>query len=174
MADLNRREFVTAAAVTCAACAACACVSETALGEDTPSSPPAGGSGGQRGPLPKTPFDIGPKSDYAKDGVVDKFAKTERILVVTHEGKIYCPTATCTHKNAVVSIKTTDPGKGDLFCRAHGSKFSLEGTVTKGPAKISLARYAISVNDKGNIIVDRSKQFEEKQWDDPKASISVG
>jgi Rieske Fe-S protein len=162
MPEMNRREFAVLAATAAAACAACACGDLALAGEPPQPTPP--------GALDKTPVDVGPKSDYLKEGIVDKFAKTKRILIVTHEGKIYAPTATCSHKNAVVMLKG-DPG--ELTCRAHGSKYSVQGTVIKGPAKVSLYRYAISVDDKGNIIVDRSKQFEEKKWDDPGASIAV-
>src|SRR5262249_15042390 len=134
MPELNRREFVAVAAAACAACAAC--------GVAVAGEPPPPGA------MDKTPVDVGPKSDYAKDGIVDKFAKPKRILIITNEGKIYAPTATCSHKNAVVMLKDNE-----LFCRAHGSKYSIQGTPTKGPAKVSLYRYGISVNDKGNIIV---------------------
>jgi cytochrome b6-f complex iron-sulfur subunit len=168
MPDLNRRQFVTVASATvAAACAMCAC-GETVLAEEAP----GGGSGGKApttGPaFAKTPVDIGPKSDYAKDGIVDKFAKSSRILVVTNAGKIYAPTATCSHKNCAVKLKDSV-----ITCPCHGSKFSIEGTSTKGPAKASLYRYAVSVDDKGNVIVDRSKQFAEKDWDSEGASIKV-
>jgi hypothetical protein len=49
----------------------------------------------------------------------------------------------------------------------------LHGTATKGPAKGSLSRYAISVNDAGKIMVDRSKSFAEKEWGDPGSFITV-
>jgi cytochrome b6-f complex iron-sulfur subunit len=160
---MNRREFAVVAAAACAACCAVCGSGEVALADEPRQPTPPGA-------LDKTPVDVGPKSDYLKEGIVDKFAKTKRILIITHEGKIYAPTATCSHKNAVVMLKG-DPA--ELVCRAHGSKYSVQGTVTKGPAKVSLYRYGISVDDKGNLIVDRSKQFEEKKWDDPGASIAV-
>ncbi len=162
MPEMNRREFTIAAVAACAAGAACAACGEMAFADEKPKEPTPPTA------LEKTPFDVGPKSEYAKDGIVDKYAKSHRILVVTHEGKIYAPTATCSHKNAVVSLVDKE-----LKCKAHGSRFSVQGTPTKGPAKVALYRYAISVSDKGNIIVDRSKQFEEKKWDDPAASITV-
>jgi nitrite reductase/ring-hydroxylating ferredoxin subunit len=161
MSDLNRREFVVLAAAATAACAACGADFAQA-GEP----PPA------KGPLPKGPFDCGPKTKYASDGVVDEFAKKERILIVRSEGKIYAPTATCTHKNCAVKIKET-AGQKEIVCPCHGSKFSIHGTSTKGPAKGSLYRYAIKVDDKGNLIVDRDKQFDEKHWDDPTSFVTA-
>ena len=159
MSDLNRREFVIATAV---AAGACACCGEELLAADPPASAPASAAG---------PVDVGTKADYPKDGTInDKLAKPKelRILVVRNEGKIYAINSTCTHKNCAVKAGK-DPG--DIVCPCHGSKYSLHGTATKGPAKGSLFRYGISVNDKGRIMVDKSKQFPEKQWDDAGASI---
>src|SRR5687768_8482253 len=142
-----------------AAAAACACAcGESAFAADEEAPP-------SKAPQPKTPFDIGPKSNYTKDGVTDTWTKAERILVVRNEGKIYAINSTCTHKNCAVKKKNEE-----MVCPCHGSKFSLHGTSTKGPAKGSLLRYALAVNDKGNIIVDRSKTFDEKTWGDPAAS----
>jgi Rieske Fe-S protein len=155
MSDLNRREFVVLAAAATAC--ACACGSDVVLGGEPPKTK-----------LPTGPFDCGPKTDYASDGIVDKFAKKERILIVRHEGKIYAPTATCTHKNCAVKL---NPAK-EIVCPCHGSKFSIQGTSTKGPAKGSLYRYAIKVDEKGNLIVNRDKQFAEKDWENPEAFIT--
>src|SRR4051812_41264059 len=134
MSDLNRREFVTIAA---AACAACAC-SIAQAEEQAP-----GGPGAPRTPPPPNvgTVNVGKKTKYDKDGVNDEFAKPKRVLVVRNEGKIYAPTATCSHKNCAVKLKGTE-----ITCPCHGSKFSLQGTPTKGPAKTSLYRYGISVD----------------------------
>jgi Rieske Fe-S protein len=153
MSDLNRREFVVLATATAAACACCG---EAALAGEPPS----------KTPLPKGPFDCGPKTKFASDGVSDEFAKKERILNVRHEGRIYAPTATCTHKNCAVKLKDKE-----IVCPCHGSKFTIQGTSLKGPAKGSLYRYAIKVDDNGNLIVDRDKQFDEKNWEDPASFV---
>ncbi len=153
MVHLNRREFVVAAAS--AACASCLC--EFAHAEPTPPSQSTG------------PVDVGAKADYAKDGFInDKLTKTDRIVVVRNEGKIYAFNSTCTHRNAAVRQVN-----GEIVCPSHGSHYSINGTVTKGPAKRSLLRYGISLDDKGHLIVDKSKQFEEKHWDDEGASVAV-
>src|SRR5688500_8711850 len=156
MSDLNRREFVVLA--TAAAAATCACCADATQAAGPPAS---------KTPLPKGPFDCGPKAKYASDGIVDEFAKKERILIIRHEGKIYAPTATCTHKNCAVKLK-----EKEIVCPCHGSKFTIQGTSLKGPAKGSLYRYAIKVDDKGNLIVERDKQFDEKQWEDPAAFVA--
>src|SRR5439155_4311107 len=108
-AEVNRRDFVTLA-TDAAAAAACACAScgEVALAGEPPGpTPPTA--------LQKTPVDVGPKSDYAKDGVIDKFAKSHRVLLVTNEGKIYAICATCTHKNCATRVKD-----GVIACPCHG------------------------------------------------------
>ena len=161
--EMNRRQFVSltvAAVAATAVCGACCGLAEAAEG---------GGAGPTSGPsqaLAKTPVDVGAKTDYASEGVYDKFNKSHRVLIIRHEGKIYAPTATCTHKNAVLRSK-----EGIIVCPSHGSRFSLQGTPIKGPAKASLYRYAISLDDKGHIIVDRAKQFAEKDWESEGASI---
>jgi cytochrome b6-f complex iron-sulfur subunit len=153
MSEVNRREFVTltiaAAASMCAAC-------QIADAAESSATKRTG------------PFDVGPKSDYSKDGVTDTWSKSERILVIRNEGRIYAANSTCTHKNAAVKVRD-----GQIVCPNHGSHFSIQGVATKGPAKGSLFRYGVSVDDKGHIIVNRDKQFAEKNWEDPAAYITV-
>src|SRR5690242_10545437 len=101
--EVNRRDFVT---LTVAAAAAATAVCATCGGEAFAAEEGGGGGGGERkGPpapktaFEKTPVDVGPKSDYAKDGVSDKFSKSHRVMMVTNGGKIYALCSTCTHKN---------------------------------------------------------------------------
>jgi len=159
--QMTRRQFVVVTTTT-AACAACACGGAAdALAADAPAAPaPAGMS-----------FDVGTTADFAKDGaVVDKFAaKPNLFFVVRNGGKLYAPSAKCTHKGCGVKQKA-----GTLACPCHDSSFDLMGIPKGGPAKTSLIRYAITKTAEGRIIVDKSKQFDEKQWDDPAAFVKVG
>ncbi len=43
---------------------------------------------------------------------------------------------------------------GTLKCPKHGSIFSAEGVVTKGPARKPLDRFGVSIDDAGHVIVD--------------------
>jgi len=111
---------------------------------------------------------VGTLADYAKDGVFDKHLKTDKVIVVRNSDKVYAMSSRCTHKGTTVGMKD-----GKIRCPAHGSVFSEQGTPTGGPAKSALTRFGISLNDKGHLIVDRSKQFSEQQWDDPAAFVNA-
>ena len=124
----------------------------------------------QGGPAAATgTLDVGPLADYKDDKVYDKFAtKTDQTLVVRKDGKVYAISARCTHRNCTVKVD-----KAGYYCPCHKSHFTPEGMVEKGPAKASLFRYAIATNDKGDVIVDRAKQFSEKDWEKDGAFIEV-
>jgi Rieske Fe-S protein len=152
MSSLNRREFVLAASAAACACAICG------NAEELFAAPPAGGK-----------VDVGTLADYAADGVSDKFLKAPNKLLVVRSGdRIYAMNGICTHKACVVKVKDNA-----IKCPCHGSQFSPQGTVAAGPAKASLFRYKIEQNDKGRLVVDKSKQFGEKQWEDPASFVKV-
>ena len=158
--DLNRRNFLAAAAAVTCACAVGCPFAADAFGADD-----------------AAPVDVGTLADFAKDGPYDKFAKKPTsLLVIRSEGKLYAPTALCTHKNA--NLKVED---GEIVCPKHDSPFDLQGVpkpMTKDgdetPAKKPLVRYAISKNAEGKLIVDKSKSFDKDKWDDPASFIKVG
>ena len=168
--EMNRRNFV---ALTVAAAAATACARECTLAADAP----AGEGKEKESPKPPPPnvgtVNVGKKTKYDKDGVSDEFAKEKRVLVIRHQGKIYAPTATCTHRNCAVKLKENAKKEKEIACGCHGSKFSVQGTSTKGPAKGSLYRYGISVNADGDIIVNKEKQYAEKDWEQEGAFLTV-
>ncbi len=65
-------------------------------------------------------------------------------------------------------------GSKGFKCPRHGSGFTLEGKVTKSPARKPLPRFGIRVNDQGRVVVDPSKRFGEGDWDEPDCFVSVG
>jgi cytochrome b6-f complex iron-sulfur subunit len=154
--DLNRRDFVTAAAAGIGILAG-ALGTPAALAQATTQPSTAG------------PLDVGAKSDYAMDGPVMTWAKDKHVIVLRETGKIYAMSSKCTHKGCVL-----DDASDHLTCPCHGSNFGYDGKVTDGPAKRSLVRYAITVNEDGHLIVDTSKTFSESKWDDAACYITVG
>ena len=81
------------------------------------------------------------------------------------------PTAICTHKGCAVKIDTADAAA--LQCPCHHAEFSDQGTVTKGPARASLVRYALTQAADGTITADLTQHFEERKWDDPAAFVAI-
>ena len=163
MPELNRRDFLAAAA---AATCACALDCPFALAADD-----------KAGAADAGPVDVGTLADYPKDGPYDKFAKKPTsLLIVRDGGKLYAPTAMCTHKNA--NLKVED---GEIICPKHDSPFDNQGLpkpMTKEgdetPAKKPLVRYAISQHADGRLMVDKSKTFEQDKWGEAGSFVKVG
>jgi nitrite reductase/ring-hydroxylating ferredoxin subunit len=154
----SRREFVTiAAGVAGAACACAICPGTAAFGQNAPpATAPAG------------PVKVGPLSAFATDGAVNTWAKPNGFFVVRQGDKLYAPSSICSHRRAALAVDNTQ-----FKCASHGSLFSLDGKVTKGPAKVNLPRFAISVDAEKNVTVDTSKPFEEANWTDPASFVQI-
>ena len=148
---LNRRQFIVLSTTAACACAAGLLPCGTAMAQNEPK-----------------PVDVGDLKSFDKDGVNDAFLKTDRILVIRQDKKIYAVTARCSHKGGIIRVR-----EGEMVCANHGAKFDLQGKPTKGPAEEALDRLGISVNAEGRVIVDPSKRFDEKKWDKPGAFVKA-
>jgi nitrite reductase/ring-hydroxylating ferredoxin subunit len=151
----TRREFVggVAAAAAAAACALCPAAQALAAGRAAP----------RVGRV-----DAGPLAAFDRDGVFDDWAKDCGFFLVRDDGRLYALSARCTHKNVGLVVR------GDrLKCPKHGSIFTLDGEVTKAPAKRSLPRYGISVDGGGSVIVDGSREFGPDESEEPGSFIAL-
>jgi nitrite reductase/ring-hydroxylating ferredoxin subunit len=165
MADMNRRDFLAAAAAMATACTLCGSI---ASADDQPSFQSAKD-------LPPEKFDAGKPDDYPKDKGSDKFALDHQILISHADGKIIAMTAVCPHRKALLQLADNN----QYHCPHHESRFTLEGDPTPkpngrmGPAHDPLVHYAIKINDDHHIIVDTNTTFDKDKWDDAQASIDV-
>src|SRR5262245_13771337 len=125
MSEINRREFVAAAAAVCAASACMMCGLSAEAAEE------AGAK-----------VDVGTAADYAKDGAYDKLASKNKVIVVREKDKIYALTAKCPHQAGLVTLK------GDaLDCQKHHTKFETTGAAKPGGrTKVALFRLGISTD----------------------------
>jgi Rieske Fe-S protein len=154
MTQINRRELMVAAAAT--ACACCL-ASPLDLMADTPAT---------------TTIDAGPLSGYSADGVTATWMKAPtKVAVIRHAGKLYASSTICTHHGCTIKLDTSSGGV--FACPCHHAGFDIAGNVTHRPAPTPLDRYAIAVDSKGHVIVDKSKSFSADKWTDPASFVVV-
>ncbi len=163
----TRRTVVSLAVGIAGACAAGSAFATSATAAPGEQGGPAG-SKTPKGTLPTTPIDIGPITDYAKDGVYDKLVKSQHVLIHKSADRLAVMSAICPHKRCLVALDADQ-----LKCPCHSSFFNLDGGRVEGPAKSSLPHLAVSTNKAGHIIADPKKLFEEKQWDDAASYIAI-
>ncbi len=80
-------------------------------------------------------------------------------LVISRIGdNVYAHSNVCTHLGCLVSF----PEDGNsIDCPCHGSKFSLDGKKTEGPAGRGLDRYKAIITSDGKVKVDFSNVYKE-------------
>jgi len=120
---------------------------------------------------PKTSFTIGYPSDFGF-GVDTKFQNAYRIWVVRNTEGIFVISAICTHLGCTPDWKASE---NKFKCPCHGSGYYKTGVNFEGPTPRPLERYAISLADDGQILVDKSRKFQEEkgEWNNPAAFLKV-
>jgi cytochrome b6-f complex iron-sulfur subunit len=95
--------------------------------------------------------------DYQPDTV--KLDADNKIYVVRQEqGSFYCMSAICTHLGCLTFWK----GDENLVaCPCHGSRFNKLGEVVRGPAPRSLPHYLITLDDRGQLVVNKGENVPE-------------
>ncbi len=95
---------------------------------------------------PPTSFDLGPLADFPEDL---KTIYQDIPAVIYRRGGVFSAyILRCTH------LGCTLKEQGDSFsCPCHGSEFSSDGVVQKGPALDDLPALQVEINERGNIIL---------------------
>ncbi len=70
------------------------------------------------------------------------------ILLKKSDGSLIAESLLCTHTCCEVSY---DQSTSDLYCPCHGSVFSQDGTVVRGPAYLPLPSIQLNVDANGNV-----------------------
>lgn len=120
---------------------------------------------------PPTSFKAGFPADY-EVGVVDERWK-EKFgvwMVRTAEG-IYALSTICTHLGCTPNWLQNE---SKFKCPCHGSGFYKTGINFEGPAPRPLERYRIGLADDGQILVDKSKKFQQEkgEWNSPESFLN--
>jgi cytochrome b6-f complex iron-sulfur subunit len=107
---------------------------------------------------PPMRFKIGPPEYYPPGSVT--LNKEQKVFIVrAKEGYFYALSAVCTHLGCIANWKAEE---GIVACPCHGSKFDREGNVIAGPAPRPLPRFAMSLDDQGQLVVDKSIVVQEE------------
>jgi cytochrome b6-f complex iron-sulfur subunit len=120
---------------------------------------------------PPSKFKAGFPDGYEENKVTDRY-KDQNSWIVKHDGKIYALSTTCTHLGCTPNWLEREQ---KFKCPCHGSGFYITGINFEGPAPRPLERWAVSIGDDGQIVVDKSKkfQYERGEWINPESYIKV-
>jgi cytochrome b6-f complex iron-sulfur subunit len=84
----------------------------------------------------------------------------------------YALISTCTHLGCTPNYLSAE---NKFKCPCHGSGFRLSGINFEGPAPRPLERARIVLADDGQLLVDKSRHFQQElgQWQDPESFLKV-
>jgi len=106
---------------------------------------------------PPTKFKLGMPSNFSPGSVT--LIQDQNVYVVrAKEGYFFALSATCTHLGCITNWKSDE---GIIACPCHGSKFSRDGVVIGGPAPKQLPRFEMTLDDHGNLVVDKGIKVDE-------------
>ena len=125
---------------------------------------------------PPSEFRVGFPADFAPGQVETKFKAQFGVWIVRseYEGQtqIFALKSVCTHLGCTPNWLE---GEQKFKCPCHGSGFYKDGINFEGPAPRPLERYGISQASDGQLVVDKSKKFNEEkgQWTDSTSFVPV-
>ena len=154
MSMCTRREFVAVGAATCFASVGFVHRSLVLAQQEKPG-----------------PVDVGSVEDFKKDGAVDTWTPKHRFFVVRQNDRLFAVSAICSHRGGTLRAENDE---GRLFCPKHEGTFELSGKLRGGKPQKSVPHLAIKLDDRKHVIVDTSKEIEEKDWDNPGNFLKLG
>lgn len=127
---------------------------------------------------PPQQFTIGFPNEYG-EGVDERWKDRFGVWVVrtpfdmVHEAPgFYALLTTCTHLGCTPNYLSAE---AKFKCPCHGSGFRETGINFEGPAPRPLERARIVLAEDGQILVDKSRKFQQElgQWTDPESFLAV-
>jgi cytochrome b6-f complex iron-sulfur subunit len=125
---------------------------------------------------PPTRFKVGFPDQFAPGQVETKFIPQFGVWIVRSEfdgqPMVYALKSVCTHLGCTPNWLEAEQ---KFKCPCHGSGFYKDGVNFEGPAPRPLERYAISLAEDGQLLVDKSRQFQQElgQWKDSSSFVPV-
>lgn len=121
---------------------------------------------------PPTTFKAGLPNEYEVGTVDERWKEKFGVwLVRTAEG-MYALSTICTHLGCTPNWLG---GESKFKCPCHGSGFYKTGINFEGPAPRPLERYRISLAEDGQVLIDKSKKFQQEkgEWNNPESFLNL-
>jgi cytochrome b6-f complex iron-sulfur subunit len=121
---------------------------------------------------PVQTFGAGYPDEYEVGEVSEQFKDQYGVWIVRDDEEIYALSTVCTHLGCTPNWM---PSEAKFKCPCHGSGFYKTGINFEGPAPRPLERFKIALSDEGEIIVDKTKKFQQEkgEWIDPDSFIAT-
>jgi len=119
-----------------------------------------------------TTFKVGYPDDY-EVGMVDlRWKEKYGVWIVRVVEGMYVLSTVCTHLGCTPNWLETEK---KFKCPCHGSGFYKTGINFEGPAPRPLERFKISLADDGQVLVDKSKIFQQEKgaWNNPESFLTL-
>jgi cytochrome b6-f complex iron-sulfur subunit len=116
----------------------------------------------------------GRPADYAVGQVDGRLLREHGVWVVRDTKGFYALSARCTHLGCRLRhVPSTDRAR--FHCMCHGSLFSLEGEVLRGPASRHLERVYLAQATDGTLLVDPALRYRQElgEWQRPGAFVRL-
>ena len=121
---------------------------------------------------PKSTFKAGMPDEYEVGQVDERWKDKYGVWIVRVVEGIYALSTICTHLGCTPNWLS---GEQKFKCPCHGSGFFKTGINFEGPAPRPLERYKISLADDGQILIDKSKKFQQEkgEWNNPESFLTL-
>ena len=121
---------------------------------------------------PPTSFKAGFPNDYEIGKVDERWKEKYGVWIMRVAEGIYALSTICTHLGCTPNWLSAE---NKFKCPCHGSGFYKTGINFEGPAPRPLERYRISLAEDGQILIDKSKKFQQEkgEWNNPESFLTI-
>ena len=121
---------------------------------------------------PPSSFKAGFPEDYAIGKVDERWKEKYACWIVRTSETMYCLSTVCTHLGCTPNWLEAEQ---KFKCPCHGSGFYVTGMNFEGPAPRPLERFRVSLADDGQLVVDKSKKYQQEkgEWADPESFVRI-
>jgi cytochrome b6-f complex iron-sulfur subunit len=121
---------------------------------------------------PPATFKAGFPNEIQVGQVDERFKQRFAVWLVRDENGIYALSTVCTHLGCTPNWLEAEQ---KFKCPCHGSGYYKTGVNFEGPTPRPLERFAISLAEDGQILVDKSKKFQQEkgEWSNPQAFLKL-